>query len=75
MNHLSFQDPTSVSEAIRLLTGEPELVVVDFRVLRLLMGELAHLIVLERVSSRQMDRLETDSDQGSFAWDDESPCS
>lgn len=72
--HVQVADELTVRGAIELLTGKPDLVVVDFRVLKLLMGDLAHLIVLESVSSRQMDRLETDPAQETFAWDDESPC-
>ena len=74
-------DPLSITEAIRLLTGDPELVIVDFRVLRLLMGDLAGLIVLDRVSDPEFhglnaaladfERSETDEP---LAWDDESPC-
>jgi len=70
-------DPLSITEAIRLLTGDPELVIVDFRVLRLLMGDLAGLIVLDTVSDPDFHGLGpqiSDSGQESFAWDDESPC-
>ena len=75
--HVQVTDPLTVTEAIRLLTGEPELVIVDFRVLRLLMGDLAGLIVLDTVSDPEFHGLGpqiSDSEQESFAWDDESPC-
>jgi len=82
VNHSDLHaDSTSLAAAIRLLTGDPELVIVDFRVLRLIMGDLAGLIVLDSVSDPEFhgltvpvpgfDRSEPDE---SFAWDDESPC-
>ena len=74
---VTFTDPLSITEAIRILTGDPELVVVDFRVLRLLMGDLAGLIVLGEVTDPDFHGLGpqiSDSEQQSFAWDDESPC-
>ena len=77
-------DPLALTEAIRLLTGDPELVIVDFRVLRLLMGDLAGLIVLDRVSDPDFHGLSgftnavladfERSEDESFAWDNESPC-
>ena len=75
--HVQVTDPLSITEAIRILTGDPELVIVDFRVLRLLMGDLAGLIVLDRVSDPEFHGLAPQRGgpgQESFAWDDESPC-
>lgn len=72
--------PTELGRALQLLTGDPELVVVDARVLRLLMGDLAPLIILGPVpgiaglEAALADR-EMFSDDGPFAWDgDEFPC-
>ena len=70
-------DPLTITGAIRFLTGDPELVIVDFRVLKLLLGDLAGLIVLDRVSDPDFHGLGPqfgDPEQDSFAWDDESPC-
>ena len=77
--HVQVTDPLSITEAIRILTGDPELVIVDFRVLRLLMGDLAGLIVLDRVSDPEFHGLGPQKSAAasvdeSFAWDDESPC-
>lgn len=69
-------DRLSIQAAIELLTGKPDLVVVDFRVLRLLMGDLAHLIVLETFDEAKSDRMaeQRAAFEDSFAWDDEPPC-
>ena len=70
-------DPLSITEAIRILTGDPELVIVDFRVLKLLMGDLAGLIVLEKLQDPEfhgLDPRHPEFEFEPFAWDDESPC-
>ena len=75
--HVQVTDRLSITEAIRILTGDPELVIVDFRVLRLLMGDLAGLIVLERLTDPEFHGFVTgarEPGEEPFAWDDESPC-
>ncbi len=54
---------------VRLLAGEPELVVVDARVLRLLMGDLASLIILRRLGA---PRRPIAADPEQYVWDE--PC-
>jgi len=66
-------NPTGIEAAIRLLTGQPELVLVDARVLRLLMGDLADLIILDRANSL-LDRLAVTTDDEPYVWDRRSPC-
>lgn len=41
----------TIEGALELVSGAPELVVVDARVLRLLMGDLASLIILRRLGA------------------------
>ncbi len=75
--HGTLEDPAGIRAAVALLVGDPELVIVDFRVLRLLMGDLAGLLVLQRVMDADFHGLgpqNGDPGQESFAWDDESPC-
>ncbi|MEE8606273.1 MAG: hypothetical protein V3S55_01610 [Nitrospiraceae bacterium] len=57
---------------IELLTGQPELVIVDARVLRLLMGDLAPLIILKQFTPEQLG-LQIVSDER-FVWDDDPVC-
>jgi len=68
--------PESVREAIRLAAGEPELVIVDARVLRLLMGPLSELIILKRfATSGQFGRFENvGAEDERFVWDDQELC-
>ncbi len=67
-------DPTSIEAAIRLLTGKPELVVVDARVLRILMGDLAGLIILGDAMRFQPVGPQLPPGEERFAWEDEPPC-
>lgn len=74
--------PEDVRAAIAILRGPPELVVVDERVLRLLMGRLADLIILRDVGdpirfARDPDQLPLlmgGDDDGPYVWDDDDPC-
>jgi len=67
----------SVREAVRIAVGSPELVVVDARVLRLLMGDLANLIILGSAHDRKPGML---ADRGQqfidelFVWDQDDLC-
>ena len=71
-------DPSDVSQAIRLAAGKPDLVIVDRRVLQLLMGDLAALIVLgdvaDEIPGATLRSLE-DFDE-KYIWDsvDPFPC-
>ena len=56
---------------LELLRGEPELVIVDARVLRLLMGPLAKLIILETV---EMGPGQLAIGEERFVWDDDPVC-
>lgn len=69
-------DPSDVSQAIRLAAGEPDLVIVDRRVLQLLMGDLARLIVLGDVADYLPEAAPVaDEDDEGFIWDKDSfPC-
>jgi len=67
----------SVREAVRIAVGTPELVVVDARVLRLLMGDLANLIILGQAHDGKPGMM---ADRGQehvdeiFVWDRDSLC-
>lgn len=72
-----------INAALELARGEPQLVAVDARVLRLLMGELASLIM--RGTCTSVDprfgqgpvggfRSALHGDLDAFIWDRDSPC-
>jgi len=63
-----------IREAIRLAAGEPELVVVDARVLRLLMGDLAQLIILGPAGAGGMVKDFSRPGEEVFVWDDDQLC-
>jgi len=66
----------SVREAVRIAIGTPDLVIVDARVLRLLMGDLAGLIILgpaEQGGARATFRDFEDPEE-LFVWDEDSLC-
>lgn len=64
-------DAEKLNEAIlALATGEPELVMVDARVLRVLLGPLADLILMAPVNPA----LSLPPDEEPFVWDDDDPC-
>ena len=69
----------SVREALRIAVGEPELVVVDARVLRLLMGDLAQLIILAPAPMRTVRTLFGQQrflavGEEPFVWDEDLLC-
>jgi len=76
MDHDALRDPASLQAAIRLLVGEPELVIVDARVLRLLMGSLSELIILRRfATSGQFGMFENvGGPDERFVWDQDDLC-
>lgn len=64
-------DPDVLNRALlELASGEPELVVVDARVLRLVFGPLAQLIILRPVGGRSFPA----DEDGPFIWDDDDLC-
>ena len=63
-----------LSAALQILAGDPELVIVDARVLRLLMGDLAELIILEAATG-PIRWSQLPEDEEAFVWDEDSfPC-
>ncbi len=70
-------NPSGIEAAIRLLTGEPELVIVDARVIRLLMGDLANLIILgtnRELLAHDPGLRGVTVDEEAYVWDRRSPC-
>ncbi len=61
-----------LARAVLSLGGEPELVIVDARTLRLLMGDLAPLIILREFTQEQLGL--TVGIEQPFAWDQPLPC-
>ncbi len=73
-------DVGDISAAIELAVGDPDLVLVDRRVLRLLMGDLAELLVLSSADKPFTVRgpfalqLELPPGERPYVWDDDDPC-
>lgn len=63
-----------IKAAVRIAVGDPEPVLVDRRVLRLILGDLAELIILDRRSQLASSQMRIDPDQEHFVWDEDSPC-
>ncbi len=57
-----------------LLAGEPQLVIVDARVLQLLMGDLANLIILGEAGSLPGGTTAIGHLDEPYFWDDINPC-
>jgi len=72
-DHVSLVSPQlqELPPELELLRGEPELVIVDARVLRLLMGPLARLIILKTV---EMGPGVLAIGEERFVWDDDEIC-
>ena len=62
---------TSIEGALELLTGPPQLVVVDRRILDLIMGDLAPLIILRDLGN---DRRMGPALAEMYIWDEDEPC-
>lgn len=74
---------TDINSALAIVVGDPELVAVDARVMRLLLGDLAPLVFLGSCTSVDPRfghgpvggfRSALDLDDGPYIWDRDSPC-
>ena len=63
-------NPDDLARAILSLAGEPELVIVDARTLRLLMGDLAALIILKKF---ELGPGHLAVGEEKFVWDEPEP--
>jgi len=59
---------------LQLAAGTPELVVVDARVLRVLMGDLAYLIILGPALGQRPPGASYDPDEDGYVWDSDDLC-